>query len=287
MNGDREVMYLIKRINGNVILQSYMQEVSAEIFDILQRLAMYQAVSLPVEKSVHYHGIARDYEDCMSLLVRLGTTQKSIDSGSIFHESVAEVLLVGNIRERYGVFWNFFVNSSQRYNNIFAQLLQYTDNTHNCLHQVPPSAYGVDSTARSVLLNHAPQQERHTFTTPPCIKVERFEQIRIPAALNCAHSNTMARNLSLLKRYIGSLPGKTRKECRFPQQRVLHGHDGPKDCGETCMWKTGHMTWEMQNGSVFAQEAKKRQESTLAGPFGHTHRLLNAMKILNNFDLEK
>jgi len=301
MNGDREVMYLIERINGNVILQAYMQEVSTEIFDILQRLAMYQAVCLPVEKHAHGHGIVQDYEDCMSLLMRLGTTQKSIDSGSIFHESVAEVLLVGNIRERCGVFWNFFVNSSQRY-NIFAQLLQSTDNPRNCLHKVAPSAQG-------------PQQEQHAFTTPPCINVERFEQIRNPAALKgAAHCNTMARNISLLKRYIGSLPGKTRKECRFPRKEDLQkryalrldstvprlserevylqattcaSRYGPKYCGETCMWKTGHMAWEMHNGSAFAQEAKNRHESTLAGPSGHTHRLLNAMKILNNFDLEK
>jgi len=222
--------------------------------------------------------------------MRLGTTQKNTDSGSIFHESVAEVLLVGNIRERCGVFWNFFVNSSQRY-NVFAQLLQYTDKAHNCL-----------------------QQERHSFTTPPCINVARFDQIRNPAALGCAHSNTTARNLSLLKRYIGFLPGKTRKECRFARKEDLQqryalrldsilprlsereiyfqattcgSRNGPKQCGETCTWKTGHMTWEMHNGSAFAQEARKRQESTLAGPSGHTYSLLNAMKILNNFDLEK
>ena len=281
MNGDREVMCLIERINGNVILQSYMQEVSAEICDILKRLAMYQAVSLPADKSADYHGILRDYEDCMSLLLRLGTTQRSIDSGSIFQESVAEVLVMGNLRERCTVFWNFFVNSSQRY-NIFAQLLHYTGNSHHC------------------------------FTTPPCVHVERLEQIRNSAVLDCTHSSTMARNLSVLRQYIGALPGKAHEECRFPRREELQEKYAlrldsivprlskrelylqattcgarPKHGDGTCQWKTGHMAWEMQGGSEFAQEAQKRQESTLAGPSGHTHRVLNAMKIFNSFDLEK
>jgi len=311
MNGDREVMYLIERINGNAILQSYMQEVSAEIFDILQRLAKYQAVCLPVDKSADYQGILRDYEDCMSLLLRLGTTQRSIDSGSIFHESVAEVLVMGNLRERCGVFWNFFVNSSQRY-NIFAQLLHYTGTSHHCLHPSPPSWRGVDSPARAQSLHSGLYQGGHTFTTPPCIHVERLEQIRNSAVLDCTHSCTMARNLSVLRRYIGSLPGKAHKECRFPRREELQEKYAlrldsivprlskreiflqarsctarPEHCAETWQWKTGHMAWEMQGGSEFAQEAKKRQECTLAGPSGHTHRLLNAMKIFNSFDLEK
>jgi len=319
-------MQLIKRIDSHPAIQAYVQEVSADVVDILQRISMYKALALPSRDTSCPSSVVHDFQDYMGSLLQLGTTQRLIDSGCVLPDSVGPVLLSGNIRERCGVLFNLFVNSNQR-SNIFAQLLQFS----NAKTRSGSESVAVQQTERSLdssgdalqgrmEASSCGRQPESFFSVPPCIHSERFQEIQDSAVdlrghsgEQCTDETQMARNVQAIRKYLGSCCCKTRKVCRVLRnvetrkkfalrrdriwpplsQRELYFQKSAtasrykhSTFSPFCIWQTGHMTWEMDANSVFVQEARQRNESVIAGPSGHTHRLLNAMKIFRNFDPE-
>ena len=320
-------MQLIKRIDSHPAIQAYVQEVSADVVDVLQRIAMYKALALPSRGCNCSSSVVHDFQDYMASLTQLGTTQRLVDSGCVLPDSVGPVLLSGNIRERCSVLFNLFVNSNQR-SNIFAQLLQFSNATKHSGGKwgaVEQTEHSPDSSGDALqghkAVSPCGRRPESFFAAPSCIHSERLQEIQDSAAAlrghsgeHCSDETQMACNVQATRKYLGSCSYKTRCVCRVLRnvetrrhfalrrdriwpplsQRELYFQKSattPRYKHSTlspfCIWQTGHMTWEMDAHSAFAQEARQRNESVIAGPSGHTHRLMNAMKIFRNFDADK
>jgi len=52
-------------------------------------------------------------------------------------------------------------------------------------------------------------------------------------------------------------------------------------------WRTGRMSWVVNENSMFAIDSHIQNKEIISGPSGHTHALLSFMKLMINFDLKK
>jgi len=300
MNGDPAVMNLLRRIEGNPVIQGYLREISANACSIVQALAEYKTSKDP-------HAIdPNTYEHSLNELLILGTEQNQTPTHGANKacNDVASVLYFGNIRETCNILFQLFVNNYQRH-NVLAQLME------SC--SLAPDTRKVGDTVVSAGCVFTTQ--RAPLAVPACMQFTYFHGLLQYAASYTGGGDTMQRTLAVLKIMIETFPDASRKESRVqrkPEDQHLYTlkfinivpalstrevaaqseHSFPvrQDRRRTsgrCKWTTGHMAWQMKTKSTFVKEASKRKEYVIAGSSGHTYRLLGAMKTLYNFDLDK
>jgi len=311
MNGDPATMQLLREIDENELIQKYMQEVSQNIHEVLHRISVFQSLSVIPSPCITYRQrcILRDYQSSMLLMLKLGSTQNVVNSGSVLSNHVADVLLTGNIRERCTVFFNMFMHNKK--NNIFEFLLLCSQNTKNRVQW---------NTVRECHSNLGPIIK---FQMPSCIDMDKF--VKLEYIMQKPRSSTCIPTINYLlcaqqqnnisaqdaRKMICRWPHKNRKSTRTLRaadmqnkyslpiknivpvlspreillQRMAIGSD--YDTENTVRWKTGHMTWEMNTGCDYVLDALQRREDIIAGQSGHTHCLLSNMKLFRNFDVKK
>jgi hypothetical protein len=195
----------------------------------------------------------------------MGTTESIENSGSVFSYDIKNVLRDGNIRERCTVFQNLFFKDRE-YRIIWFLLTAYKNP------QTIPACIDV----KTLLAYNDHIEEEHK-----CIYKKNIKNIICDSQKYRKRKTRYAREdpTGFELHMHNVVPELSVREKKFIKSRFI--------LSDVLPWKTGHMSWIVNENSNFAIDARIFNKPIIAGPSGHTHAMLCFMKLLTNFDLKK
>jgi len=256
---NNKTIILLERINNHLEIQNYMDIVSSDVRSLIVFYSNYiYQKQMHRQTPIHYMIALKKSLD-------MGTTESIENSGSVFSHDIKNVLTGGNVRERCSVFQNLFFKDRE-YRIIWCLL-----NTYNKSKTIPAC---IDFDTLLEYSTHIEEENK-------CIYKKNIKNIICDSykyrkrKTRCVREDTTGFELHVQN----TVPKLSTREKKFINSQFPLGLVLP--------WKTGHMSWIVNQNSNFALDARMFNKETVAGPSGHTHAMLCFMKLLVNFDLKK
>jgi hypothetical protein len=262
---DHRVRLLLERINACSRIQEFMNEVSSDMRSVIYCYSEYM-YQQNLKKTQSGFNPQSTYAMVLKRSLYIGTNENIENSGSVLVHDINNVLAHGNIRERCTIFQNYLFKD--RYHRIMSYLMaMYAEGS-----SIPLC---VDYKILGSFMEHI---EAHN---------QAFERSSNLKHIICDTFKTRKRKTRYIRKNMEGygihvenvVPMLSSRECNLIKSR--------QPLSDVVPWKTGRMTWVINEKSMFAQNAKYYHKPTIAGPSGHTHSMLCFMKLLRNFNLKK
>ena len=256
---NNKTTFLLERINDHSEIQNYMDIISSDIRSLIVFYSDY-IYQKQTHKQTPIH-----YMITLKKSLDMCTTESIENSGSVFSHDIKHVLTHGNVRERCTVFQNFFFKDRE-YRIIWYLLTMYNKS------QTIPACIDLNT----LLAYNTHIEEEHK-----CIYKKNIKNIICDGYKYRKRKTRYIREdtTGFELRVQNTVPELSKREKKFIKSQFPLGNVLP--------WKTGHMSWVINENSNFAIDARIFNKETVAGPSGHTHAMLCFMKLLVNFDLKK
>jgi len=182
----------------------------------------------------------------------MGTTESIEKSGSVFSHDIKNVLTDRNGRERCTVFHNFFFKDKEYC------IIWYLLNMYNKSETIPAC----------IDLNTLLEYNTHIEEEHRCVYKKNIKNIICDSYKYRKRKTRYIREdtTSFELRVHNTVPKLSTREKKFINIQFPLGNLLP--------WKTGHMSWILNQNSNFALDACIFNKATVAGPSGHTHAML-------------
>ena len=262
---DNRVRLLLERINACPQIQEYMNQVASDIKNVVYCYSEY-TYQQNMSKTQHSVYAQNTYAMVLKRSLYIGANENIENSGSVLANDIQSALAHGNIRERCAIFQNYLFKD--RYHRIMSYLMAM------CVEgsSIPLC---VDYKVLGSFMQHI---QAHNTAFERCsdlkhIICDTFKNRKRKTRYIRKNTEGYAMHMENV------IPILSSRECNLIKSR--------QPLSDLMPWKTGRMTWVINEKSLFAQNARYYDKTTIAGPSGHTHSMLCFMKLFRNYDLKK
>jgi len=250
---------LLEKINNHPKIQDYMTIVSTDIKSIMVLYTEYKM------KRLYRKNNKTNYMMALKNSLEICTSENVENSGSVLVYDVDAVFTNGNIRERCTIFQNIFFKDKE-YRVTGFLLAAYREK------QIVPEC--IDYYGLALLAEQFEEHNSHSCKTNIRNLVCDNQKYR-KRRTRFFRENTEGFELAI----DNIVPKLSVRESKFLQSR--------SNMDTFLPWKTGRMSWVVNENSMFAIDSHVRNKEIISGPSGHTHALLSFMKLMTHFDLKK
>jgi len=254
-----ETIKLLEKINNHPKIQEFITMVSADVKSIMVLYTEY------IMQSRYKNNNRTNNIMALRNILEICTSENIENSGSVLTYDVDAVFTNGNIRERCTIFQNIFFKDKE-YRVTGFLLAAYRDK------KIVPDC--IDYNGLSLLAEQLDIHNSHSCKTNIRNIVCENQKYR-KRRTRSFRENTKGFELAV----DNIVPKLSVRESRFLHSRCCMKNLLP--------WKTGRMSWVVNENSMFAIDSHIQKKDIISGPSGHTHALLSFMKLMINFDLKK